>query len=66
MLALCSISASLAQSKVDKVFEHNGTRCEISKLNCLKADFDGNGIDDYSAPMGEGQKGSCATKVVAF
>ena len=54
MLALTCNTIPATQLKADDVFEHSGTRCKISKTNCLKADFDGNGISDYSAPMGEG------------
>lgn len=44
----------MAQLADAEVLEHYGTRCEISNTNCLKADFDGNGIIDFSAPKGEG------------
>ncbi len=56
VLAFCSISGLMGQpqAEADEIFEHDGIRCKISDTNCLKSDFDGNGISDYSAVKGEG------------
>lgn len=53
-----SIPSIVYSSNAREVFEYHADgqkkSCVITKTNCIKADFDGNGLPDYSVPHGEG------------
>jgi Tol biopolymer transport system component len=38
----------------DELMEHNGISCRFSHGSCFEADFDSNGLVDFTAPAGEG------------
>jgi hypothetical protein len=45
---------NLSQAEPSEIFEYEGISFKLLDSNCFKADFDGNGVNDYVAPMGEG------------
>jgi hypothetical protein len=38
----------------DELLGHNGISCKYSDSSCFEADFDSNGVTDFTAPAGEG------------
>ena len=49
--AYCALPPQLFAAKDVKPFDYDR---HGGKEHCLKSDFDGNGVSDYVAPMGEG------------